>query len=109
MKSAYGKQRGCAVNLIYNAASLGLLSQNMLPSEVIEANHIIFNTETMQQVEHRLGHHWRTAEIVLTILGRLMLLEICVAHYWCHKAWCVLDASSICLGIGTVQSQVEMK
>ena len=34
----------------------------------------------MQEVEDGLGHHRRTAEVVLDILGGIMLLEVGVAY-----------------------------
>ena len=45
-----------------------------LATEVVEADILVFYTERVEQVEYRLGHHWRTAEVVLAIFGSLMLL-----------------------------------
>ena len=33
----------------------------------------------MEQVKHSLGHHWRTAQVVLDVLWSVVLLEVGVA------------------------------
>ena len=63
----------------------------------------------MQEVEHGLRHHWRTAEVVFAVFGSLVSLEIGIAHHWRNEARRVLDACCICLRIGTVESKVEME
>ena len=47
-----------------------------LSSEVIKADIGIVDSEGVQQIQYRLCHHRRTAEVVLDILGSVMLLEI---------------------------------
>ena len=49
-------------------------SLNRLTSEVIEADVRVINTQRVEQIEDGLGHHRRTAEVVLDILGSVMLL-----------------------------------
>ena len=78
-------------------------------SEVIEANHVVFYTERVEKVEHGLCHHWRTAEVVLDIFWILVLLEIGVAHHWCHESRRVLDSSLVCLRVWTVEGEVEVE
>ena len=48
----------------------------MLSSEVIESDVLIFHAEGVEQVEDRLRHHRRTAEVVLDVFGGVMLLEV---------------------------------
>ena len=46
-----------------------------LSSEVIEADVCVVYAKRVEQVEDGLGHHRRTTEVVLDILGGIMLLE----------------------------------
>ena len=80
-----------------------------LTAKVIKADHVVFDAERVQEVEDGLCHHWRTAEVVLTVFGCLMSLEVGVAHNGSHEARCVLDTCCICLRIGTVESEVEVE
>ena len=80
-----------------------------LTTEVIEHNHIIFYAERVQEIKHSLGHHRRTAEVVLDVLWSVVLLEVGVAHHWSNEARSVLYTQCICLWIWTVQCQVEME
>ena len=81
----------------------------VLSAEVVEVDHILLNAEAIQEVENGLRHHGRTTEVVLTILGRLVLLEVGVAHNGCYEACGILDTCCIGLGIGTVQRKVEVE
>ena len=56
--------------------SLALLS---LAAEVVEADHAGVDAEAVEEVEDRLGHHGRTAEVVLDVLRCLVLLQVGVA------------------------------
>ena len=48
----------------------------MLTSEMIEADVLIFYTQRVEQVKDGLGHHRRSTEVVLDVLGGVMLLEV---------------------------------
>ena len=78
-------------------------------SEVIKADVCVINAQRVEQVEDGLGHHRRTAEVVLDILGSVMLLEVRVAHHRSDEARGVLDTELVCLRVRTVERQVEME
>ena len=78
-----------------------------LSAEVVEADHVVFYAEAVEKVEDGLGHHGRTTEIVLTIFGSFVLLEIGVAHDGSNETGGVLHAERIGLGIGTVEGKGE--
>ena len=40
-----------------------------LTAKIIKADHVVLYAQAVQEVKHSLGHHWRTTEVVLTILG----------------------------------------
>lgn len=56
-----------SIDILFLFIDVFLMGERLLSSEVIEANHIVFHTERVEKVEHRLCHHWRTAEVVLAI------------------------------------------
>ena len=78
-------------------------------TKVIEHNHVVLNAQRVEQVKHSLGHHRRTAQVVLDVLWSVVLLEVGVAHHWSNEARSVLYAQCISLRIWTVQSQVEVE
>ena len=57
-----------------------------LSSNIIKHNHVILNTQRVEQVKHSLRHHRRTAEVVLDVLWSVVLLEVGVAHHWSNEA-----------------------
>ena len=63
----------------------------------------------MRQIKHSLGHHWRTAQVVLDVLWSVVLLEVGIAHHWSNEAWSVFYTQCISLRIWTVQCQVEVE
>ena len=61
-----------------------------LSSNIIKHHQIVLNTQRVEQIKHSLGHHWRTAEVVLDVLWSVVLLEVGVAHHWSNEAKSVL-------------------
>ena len=78
-------------------------------SKIIEADVSVIHTKRVEQVEDGLGHHRRTAEVVLDILGSVMLLEVGVAHDRSDEARGVLDTQLVGLRVRTIQREVEME
>ena len=70
------------------ASGLPVKSSRRLSTKIIEADILVLNTQGVEQVKHRLGHHRRTAEVVLDVLGGVMLLEVGVAHVLCACRLC---------------------
>ena len=50
-----------------------------LSAKIIKHDHVVLNAQRVEQVKHSLGHHWRTAEVVLDVLWSVVLLEVGVA------------------------------
>ena len=92
------KERTCArafFIILGHPRDLGLViprNEAVLTAEVVEADVCIIDAQRMEQVEDGLGHHRRTAEVVLDILGSIMLLEVGVAHNRSDEARGVLDS-----------------
>ena len=80
-----------------------------LSTEVIEVDHIILDAEAMKQIDHRLRHHRRTAQVVLDVLWRIVLLEVSITHHRSDESGRVLHAKAISLRIRTVKRQVEVE
>ena len=57
-----------------------------LSSNIIKHHQIVLNAQRVEQVKHSLGHHRRTAQVVLDVLWSVVLLEVGVAHYWSNEA-----------------------
>ena len=57
-----------------------LIEKRGLTSEIIEPDIGIVHSEGVQEIQYRLGHHRRSTEVVLDILGGIMLLEVGVAR-----------------------------
>ena len=86
-----------------------LIEKRGLTSEVIKADIGIVHTEGVEEIQYRLGHHRRTAEVVLDVLGSVMLLEVGVAHNRSDEARGVLDTQLVGLRVRTIQREVEME
>ena len=86
-----------------------MLAFKYLTTEIIESDHVILNAERVEKIENGLSHHWRSAEVVLTILWSLMLLEVCIAHNWSYEARSIFDSCCICLWIWTVEGKMEVE
>ena len=67
--------------LVVKAAMVGGAGVDGLSTKIVEADVLIFYTQRVEQVEDGLGHHRRTAEVVLDVLGGVMLLEVGVASH----------------------------
>ena len=81
-----------------------------LSSNIIKHHQIVLNAQRVEQVKHCLGHHRRTAEVVLDVLWSVVLLEVGVAHHWSNEAWSVLhtmNASALVSGRSLTREEVR--
>ena len=88
-----------------NRRNLGDLSSN-----IIKHHQIVLNAQGVEQVKHSLGHHRRTAEVVLDVLWSVVLLEVGVAHYWSNEARSVfhtMNASALVSGRSLTREEVR--
>ena len=81
---------------------LSLFKSFGLSAKVIKHNHVVLNTQRVEQVKHCLGHHRRAAEVVLDVLWSVVLLEVGIAHHWSNEARSVFYTQCISLRIWTV-------
>lgn len=72
-------------------------------SEVIIHDTLLLNTNTIQIVGNSLDKHWRSAEVVLAVLGCLVVLQIGVADAVHGETGVVLHAQFVGMRILTVE------
>ena len=68
-------------------------------SEVIVHNSILINTNTIKIIGHSLDEHWRSTEIVLTVLRCFMILKILITDTVNRKACVILYSCLISLRV----------
>ena len=78
-------------------------------ANIIKHHQIVLNAQGVEQVKHSLGHHRRTAQVVLDVLWSVVLLEVGVAHHWSNEAWSVFYTQCISLRIWTVLTREEVR
>ena len=81
-----------------------------LSSNIIKHHQIVLYTQGVEQVKHSLGHHRRTAQVVLDVLWSVVLLEVGVAHHWSNEARSVLhtmNASALVSGRSLTREEVR--
>ena len=79
-------------------------------ANIIKHNYVVLNAQRVEQVKHSLGHHWRTAQVVLDILWSVVLLEVGVAPPRSNEAWSVLhtmNASALVSGRSLTREEVR--
>ena len=80
-----------------------------LSAKIIKHDHVVLNAQRVEQVKHSLGHHRRTAQVVLDVLWSVVLLEVGVAHHWSNEAWSVLhtmNASALVSGRSLLEKKL---
>src|SRR5690606_34357555 len=65
-----------------------------LPTEVVEADILLWDAPVVAHLQHGGVHHGRAAEVELDVLGSLVLLQVLIDHGLVHEA-----GEAVALGI----------
>ena len=84
-------------------------SRQRLGAEVIKENILRRHSQTIEEVNYRLRHHWRTAHKVDDALWLIVVFEICLVENIVNETSNIWYTSLISLWIWTVQSEVELE